>query len=339
MILDTDGGHDAGAVDRREEHLGDYLYTEEKDINLNISLLLGIELKKYKGVKVVYTRTTDRFITLTERADFANRNKADIFVSIHNNAASPSAKGFQVYYCTGSKNGKKLALAILKSAKAAGIKIWDRPIPRRFAVLTRTIMPAVLVECGFITNIEEEKLLNDKDYQLKLAQAISLGIVNYIGINEPYIIHDPVKPKSVPKPVKGSVLKWGDKGNEIKTLQNLLNNLGFNCGTADGIFGRHTFCALVLFQSLRKLSPTGITDAPTSAALSTKGKYSAIKKGDKGQGVKVVQELLTRHYRRCAADGDFGRITEIQVKRFQRDNGLIIDGLVGINTVGKLLKY
>jgi len=156
---------------------------------------------------------------------------------------------------------------------------------------------------------------------------------------------DPAKPMvnakpvhKVLKPIISSVLKWGDKGKEVKSLQKLLNDLSFYCGKADGIFGKNTFNALILFQSLRNLKPIGTFDASTHVSIVSKKKYGIIKKGDKGQDVKVIQKLLTRHYRHCIADGVFGRITKIQVSRFQRDKKLSIDGIVGFNTVKELLK-
>ena len=74
------GGKDAGCVSKDRK-------TYEKNLTLSISKLFGQKIKEaYPDVKVIYTRTTDKYVTLNERADIANRNKADLFVSIHINS-------------------------------------------------------------------------------------------------------------------------------------------------------------------------------------------------------------------------------------------------------------
>ena len=79
------GGHDPGAISK-------YSKMSEKQINLDIATRLGARIEKeYPDVKVIYTRKTDRFIELAERGNIANRNHADLFISIHVNAAKSSA--------------------------------------------------------------------------------------------------------------------------------------------------------------------------------------------------------------------------------------------------------
>lgn len=84
VVLDAGhGGHDPGAIGA---------ITREKDINLAVVLHLGSLIEKhYKDVKVVYTRKTDKYLTLQERADIVNNNHADLFICIHTNAAQSSA--------------------------------------------------------------------------------------------------------------------------------------------------------------------------------------------------------------------------------------------------------
>lgn len=92
LVVDAGhGGHDTGACGA---------YSQEKDINLKVAMLFGQYVERNcPDVKVVYTRTTDVFIPLHERANIANRNKADLFVSVHTNAvaAGHTTRGFQVY--------------------------------------------------------------------------------------------------------------------------------------------------------------------------------------------------------------------------------------------------
>lgn len=84
VVIDAGhGGHDPGAMGA---------ISREKDINLNISLDLGAIIEqKYKDVKVVYTRKTDKYLTLQERADIVNNNHADLFICVHTNSAQSSA--------------------------------------------------------------------------------------------------------------------------------------------------------------------------------------------------------------------------------------------------------
>ena len=92
LVIDAGhGGHDAGALGS---------FSKEKNINLNVALAFGkLVESNCPNVKVIYTRKTDVFVPLHQRADIANRNKADLFVSIHTNALPKGAKasGLETY--------------------------------------------------------------------------------------------------------------------------------------------------------------------------------------------------------------------------------------------------
>ena len=92
LVIDAGhGGHDAGACGA---------FSKEKNINLNVALAFGKYVERNcPDVKVIYTRKTDIFIPLNERANIANRNKADLFISVHTNAlpAGRIARGFETY--------------------------------------------------------------------------------------------------------------------------------------------------------------------------------------------------------------------------------------------------
>lgn len=166
------GGKDPGA-------LGNGM--KEKDITLSVTLKVG-EILKNHGVTVGYTRTTDEFIELADRAKKANDFKADIFVSIHCNAAeNTAAKGVETYSYPGSSNGAKLARLLQSSIVSSGVYTVDRGTKTaNFAVLRLTKMPAALVEMAFITNGEDANIL--KNRQNELAIAIAKGILSYLGI-------------------------------------------------------------------------------------------------------------------------------------------------------------
>lgn len=143
-------------------------------------------------VDVVLTRDTDKLLADTINADLgmrckvANHAKADIFVSIHcNSSTNPSANGTEIYYCTGSSTGYRLAAAI-KSYLLPALGLRDRGIKQaNFAVLRSTNMPATLVELTFISNPTEEGLLESPAFQDKAARAIAEGVADYLGIELP----------------------------------------------------------------------------------------------------------------------------------------------------------
>ena len=106
LILDPGhGGNDAGAVGA---------ISKEKNLNLSVALKVGELLKKsHPNVKIIYTRSTDVFIPLQERANIANRNKADLFVSVHTNAAAsgPAAYGVETFTLGMHRTADNLAVA------------------------------------------------------------------------------------------------------------------------------------------------------------------------------------------------------------------------------------
>lgn len=173
------GGHDPGAV-------GNGL--KEKDLTLAIG-------KKVKGVlekqrlKVIETRSDDRYVSLTERANISNRNKADAFISLHvNSATNSSARGFEVWTTRGQDKSDQLAEDIAKEIKKAfpsvpfraDLSDSDLDKESNFTVIAKAAAPACLVEMGFIVNkLDAEMLKNEQD---KVAGAISKGILSYLGI-------------------------------------------------------------------------------------------------------------------------------------------------------------
>lgn len=162
----------------------------EKNINLQITQ----KLKQYleQGGAIVYvTRDTDEALgakkqeDMKERKKIANESQGDIFVSIHQNAfPKGSAKGAQVFYHKQSEEGKKLAEEIQKSLKKYVNSENTREIKENtnYYILKKTELPSALVECGFLSNLEEEQKLNTQEYQEKIAWAIYIGIMNYFDI-------------------------------------------------------------------------------------------------------------------------------------------------------------
>lgn len=172
-ILVIDAGHggvDSGAV-------GNGL--KEKDITLDLSLNIGKILEEY--IKVIYTREKDEYIGLYNRADIANKAKANIFISIHINSFKDSkANGLETLYYPNSVEGMKLASIIQDKLKLVGFT--DRGIKPRgdLVVLNQTNMVAVLVEVGFISNKNDMDILDNKEDEI--VKLIAEGILEYLEI-------------------------------------------------------------------------------------------------------------------------------------------------------------
>ncbi len=154
----------------------------EKFLTLATSLMVRDHLKRM-GYQVIMTRTTDKFISLDQRTNIANKRKADLFVSIHfNSAPSRQAHGTEIFFYDSRKEkvrasrSKGLAQRVLthvtKSSKTAsrGVKAGN------FAVIRNTKMPAILVEGGFLTNAEEMRVLKDPKVLNKIAWGIAKGV-------------------------------------------------------------------------------------------------------------------------------------------------------------------
>lgn len=164
------GGKDPGACN------GNF---KEKDINLDVALILGDILNK-EGFEVAYSRTTDVFVSLGERVFKSNRFRADVLLSIHFNASSNTqAQGVETFYYKTSIKGKQLANMIHSKMINKGMYSRDRGIkPGSFYVLKKTRAVAALVELGFITNREDlEIMLRNKE---GFAKMIAAGLKEYL---------------------------------------------------------------------------------------------------------------------------------------------------------------
>ncbi|SFL93314.1 N-acetylmuramoyl-L-alanine amidase family protein [Halanaerobium salsuginis] len=184
-ILAGHGGSDSGAVDpiEKEQNDGIYqddIYTEESDVNLKAAKILE-KILTNNGHEVFMARDRDVYISLQNRTHFANDNNADIVISLHANAAANSAaEGIETLHYPGSENGQKLANNVQKRMIKAS-NATDRGIKERdnLYVLRKTLMPAVLVEMGFLTNPKEEHLLNEREYLYLLMEAVAAGVDDY----------------------------------------------------------------------------------------------------------------------------------------------------------------
>jgi N-acetylmuramoyl-L-alanine amidase len=177
VVIDAGhGGKDLGAT----SITGRY----EKEFTLAVALKVEQLLQNDPDIQVVLTRNGDTYPTLDERAQLANDQKASVFVSIHGNSMPASnngkANGSETYYARQESLG--LATTMHKHLVAAtgfkdnGIKVANHAVTRK------TQMPAVLLECGFLSNASDEAAMFSEETQELIAEGIVGGLKEYLGI-------------------------------------------------------------------------------------------------------------------------------------------------------------
>lgn len=185
------GGYDGGARARDSGVL-------EKQLNLAVSLQLEEALTR-RGAVVILTRREDVDLTseprpagltkkrqdMQARIDAATANHVDMVISVHmNEYRSRSESGPQVFYREGSEGGRLLAGCIQEALITALQPAKKRAaLPGDYFILQLDV-PSVLVECGFISNAAEEKLLLTEDYQARVAEAIAEGVTEFVQLTQ-----------------------------------------------------------------------------------------------------------------------------------------------------------
>jgi N-acetylmuramoyl-L-alanine amidase len=179
VVLDPGhGGYNVGAKGKKPS-------CEEK----KLALLTAQLAKKYLeelGYRVVMTRSRDFFVPLERRVFVANHSHGELFISIHyNSCPSKEVQGIEIYYTDSQENkhrsieSKKLAQKILgrtvlrTGAPSRGVRAAN------FYVIRETNIPAILIEGGYITNLQERKLLRSREHLEKIARGIAEGIHHY----------------------------------------------------------------------------------------------------------------------------------------------------------------
>lgn len=162
------GGRDNG---------GSYGRVYEKHLALDTALRVDYMLRR-KGYSTRLTRKSDVFISLSKRAEIANRYSNSIFVSIHYNYTyNKSIKGLETFYYT--SRSRPLA-SYIQSGMLRKYGAHNRGVKyARYAVLRKGKNPSVLVECGFVSNYYERKRCMKGWYRQKMAEGIVDGIVKY----------------------------------------------------------------------------------------------------------------------------------------------------------------
>ncbi len=185
IVIDAGhGGIDAGV-------LGINTKSKESDVNLAIAKQLKGCFTD-AGFEVVMTRKTNaglyglstkgfKMRDMKKRKHIIEESGADMVISVHQNFCPiPSRRGGTVFFDKGSENGKALAECIQKSINTMPESVEENePLVGDYYMLKCTLNPSVIVECGFLSNAEDEKLLISEEYQKKLAYAIFKGAVSY----------------------------------------------------------------------------------------------------------------------------------------------------------------
>lgn len=209
VVIDAGhGGSDNGARSR--------YCPAEKDLNLAVAKRLR-PLLEAAGFKVVMTRTRDDEMSLPDRAAVADNYENSIFVSIHFNAGSSAARGVETYalapagspstaserlrisdyqsFSGNANDGNNILLAASvhrRMSQLWGQERFDRGVKRaRFVVLYQNRRPAILVEGGFVSNPEDAKLISNPDFQLKMAEHIKMGILDYQSLLNEGVQYEP----------------------------------------------------------------------------------------------------------------------------------------------------
>ena len=187
IVIDAGhGGRDGGAV-------GKSTGITESELNLEYALQLKDFCEEF-GFEVVLTRSTmdglyDENASNKKKSEMENRiNKinnsdADLMISLHMNAFPlSSSEGAQVFYAKGSGKGYELAKSIQTNLSQSFESARDYVTVGDYFVLNFSNIPSVLVECGFLSNPEEEKLLQDDSYKKKFCYSLLAGIIDYFDM-------------------------------------------------------------------------------------------------------------------------------------------------------------
>jgi len=164
------GGNDSGAI------LGNR--KESNDV-LSVGKEIAVEMRRH-GVTVDETRTNDSTLSLRDRSSFENRKSYDYFVSFHRNAFNKSVHGVETFtYPRSSKKANELATKVQNNLVKLGFT--DRGTKEaNFHVLRETKSPAILIEMGFIDNVEDNKLFDSK--RNEIVKAITQAILSQLNI-------------------------------------------------------------------------------------------------------------------------------------------------------------
>jgi len=315
IVLDPGhGGYDSGAVNGNRY---------EKNDNLRMGLAVRDRLMRLGQQRVIMTRSTDTYVDLLERSRIANNANADIFVSLHRNSfTNPASHGWENFVQIGSPaRSWQYAQNVLNECVSVGVQSNRGVKQENYSVLRFTAAPAQLLEMGFITNTIDN-IMFDENFN-GYADAIARGILISLG--------EPTGPPTTVPPSQGDPA--------VRAIQQTLNERYGTRLTVDGVAGPLTRTAMVIGlqtelnrQFNSGLVVDGIFGNRTRAAVPN------LRVGARGNVVWLMQAALYLCGYNIGVDGVFGPNTDLAVRRFQLDNGLIADGIAGPITFERLFR-
>lgn len=285
FLIALDDGHGPQTAGKRTPYIASLGRSiRENEFNKAVVDLLEVELKRV-GFRTLQLAPTDLDTPLITRTNIANRAKADILVSVHFNAmgntfAYSSAKGFSVHIQEGSTNNSKAykLAALMVKELAKGTPQTNRGVVKQNLHMTRaSVMPAVLVEAGFMDDPTESLLMINKKFHQEVVGELTAAICQYFGVS--YQSGNPIQAAQPVANTKGYFLN-GDTGPEIKSIQSDLVSIGYKIAV-DGIYGKGTETAVRAFQRGNGLAVDGIwgkaSQAKLDAVLANVNKKPAVK--------------------------------------------------------------
>jgi len=188
IVIDPGHGDLTGYNSTDPGAIGSVLGYTDREVGTNVGNKLK-SLLEGAGATVILTRTTEPVkMSLTDRAEISNRFDADMFISLHGNAIeNKSKKGAEVYYYAGGAQLNPQGQSYIRKELAQYISDGIAALTQRssvvktsnFAVIREAHAPAILVECGYLSNVEDEMLLANENYQMTIAVGIYQGIMQY----------------------------------------------------------------------------------------------------------------------------------------------------------------
>ena len=288
------------------------------------------------GFNILDVKPNRQDLSISNRVATVNRAGADAVVTFAYNAYGDgttfnSANGVEGYYSPLNpypNQSRNLADLVYSSILLAvdlngrGVKALD------VGMLSNVDCVACLMECGFMTNFREAKLMLDPDFYNAVGRAACRGVCQFFNVQ-----YTNIEDETFP------TIRTGSTGRFVRYLQFLLKINGYAVGNVDGIFGANTRSAVQAFQQANGLEPDGIVGRMTWYSLNNLTPQArTLRKGSYGAEVKYLQQkLYSKLYNVGAIDGIFGSQTEQAVKEFQSENGLITDGIVGRDTWAAIL--
>lgn len=286
------------------------------------------------GFRVYDVHPEVQDVSISTRVVRTNRAGVSLVVTFAYNASGNgttfnSAQGIEVYYSpynSYSNQSRLLSQDVYNKVKEFTGRPGRKVGTLSVGMLSNVRCPATLIETGFMTNFVEAKLMLNPTFVLNVGEGACAGVCEYLNV--PYVERNL---SNYP------TLKQGSKGGFVVALQYLLNQYGYNLST-DGIFGSGTAKAVQQFQTNNNLTLDGIVGRNTwQALLNINPASQVLRRGSKSSSVLFLQRLLLSYlYPINNLDGIFGGETERAVKAFQSENGLVADGIVGVNTWRKL---